>query len=109
MADAEEDLKKRIKDLEAQGREDRKLFRKAAETLAEIDRGHGLSDAQADVLAKLRIRVEGKERASLEDLLTAAGDISGKRDIGEVLAGADETGGTEWPTVEEKKKEWPGL
>ncbi|HEX2240226.1 MAG TPA: hypothetical protein VHJ82_03680 [Actinomycetota bacterium] len=109
MADSEEELKQRIKELEEQARADRKLFRKAAETLAEIDRGHGLTDPQADVLASLRIRVEGKERASLEDLLSAAGDISGKRDIGEVLAGADDSGKSEWPAVEEQKKDWPGL
>lgn len=112
MSDEEEQLKQlkeRIKELEDQARADRKLFRKAAETLAEIDRGHGLTDVQADVLASLRIRVEGKPRSSLEDLLTAAGDISGKRDIGEVLAGADDGDKTEWPVMEEKKKDWPGL
>ncbi len=109
MSDASEDLERRVKEFEAQARDDRKLFRKAAETLAEIDRAHGLTDAQADVLAALRIRVEGKKRASLEELMTAAGDMSGRRDIGEVLAGADDSGKSEWPDVEEKKKEWPGL
>ncbi|MFN2526536.1 MAG: hypothetical protein ABR505_09810 [Actinomycetota bacterium] len=109
MADSTDDLEKRIQELEAQMREDRKLFRKAAETLAEIDRAQGLTDRQADVLARLRIRVEGKKRASLEELLTVTGDMSGKPDIGEVLAGADDTGKGEWPAVEEKKKDWPGL
>ncbi len=110
MADSSEDLEKRVQELQAQAREDRKLFRQAARTLAEIDRSQGLTDAQADVLAALRIRVEGKKRASLEELLSVAGDISGKRDIGEVLAGADNSADvTAWPTVEEKKKEWPGL
>lgn len=109
MADSTEDLEKRIKELQAQAREDRKLFRQAAQTLAEIDRSQGLTDVQADVLASLRIRVEGKKRASLEELLTVAGDISGKQDIGEVLAGAEDSGETPWPTVEENKKDWPGL
>lgn len=93
--------------LRDQARADRKLLQRAAETLAEIDRGQGLSDAQADVLTALRIRLEGKERASLEDLLTTTTDIGGKRDLGEVLDGPGESK-SEWPTIEEKKKEWPG-
>jgi hypothetical protein len=93
--------------LRALTREDRKLFARAAQVLAEIDRADGLSDEHADVLAALRIRVEGKERASLEDLLAATGDIAGKRDLSDVL---DEGGGNkEWPEVEEKKRDWPGL
>ncbi len=56
-----DDEKKR---LEQQVREDRKLIRKAEQTLAEIDRGPGLSNEQADVLAALRIRLEGKPRKS---------------------------------------------
>lgn len=98
-----------LSELRAQVRADRKLFRRAAEALAEIDRATGLSDEQADVLAALRIRVEGKQRASLEDLLASAGDISGKRDLGDLLAGGESKPEREWPTVEEKKPDWPGL
>ena len=93
--------------LRAQLRADRKLIQQAAAALAEIDRNDGLSDEQADVLAALRIRLEGKARASLEDLLSAAGEISGKRDLGEVLAPKPEEGAS-WPTVDEKKRDWPG-
>ena len=97
--------------LRAQAKEDRKLIEKAALVLGEIDRGAGLRDDQADVLAALRIRLEGKERKSLEDLLTAAGDIGGSRDLGSALSDAEgktsDTG--DWPVVEDKKKEWPGL
>ncbi|MDQ3953949.1 MAG: hypothetical protein M3285_00160 [Actinomycetota bacterium] len=97
-----------LKRLRAQERKDRKLIDRAARVLAEIDRSTGLSDEHADVLAALRIRVEGKERASLEDLIASTGEISGKRDLGEVLSSP---GGSEsdWPTVEDKKKDWPGL
>jgi hypothetical protein len=95
--------------LKDQVRSDRKLLQQAADALAEIDRGPGLMDRHADVLAALRIRIEGKERAKLEDLLSAAGDIGGKQDLKDVLSGADEPAATEWPVVEEKKKEWPGL
>ena len=92
--------------LREQARKDRALMRKAAETLAEIDRAQGLSDVHADVLTALRIRVEGKERASLEDLLTTTEDIARKRDLGEVLGGDNESG-SDWPTIEEKKPDWP--
>lgn len=97
-----------LKRLRDQERKDRKLMDRAARTLAEIDRSTGLSDEHADVLTALRIRVEGKERASLEDLIATTGDIAGKRDLGEVLSNP---GGSksDWPSVEDKKKDWPGL
>ncbi len=93
--------------LRAQIEEDRKLIRRAERALAEIDRGHGLSDDHADVLAALRIRLEGKPRKSLEDLLTAAGDITGKKELGDVLSGGDKDD-KEWPEITQKKREWPG-
>lgn len=105
MAIKEAELKK----LKTQVREDRKLFEKAADVLAEIDRASGLTELQADVLAALRIRVEGKPRKSLEDLLSAAGDIKGKRDLGDVLAPIEENSGSEWPEIKEKKRDWPTL
>ena len=96
--------------LREERKEDRKLIQQAADAMAEIDRGPGLIDRHADVLAALRIRLEGKPRAKLEDLLSAAGDIGGKKDLGAALAGAEEnTAASDWPVVEEKKKDWPGL
>lgn len=102
MAEADE-----LKTLREQAKADRKLIRKAADALAEIDRRDGLSDEHADVLTALRIRLEGKKRASLDELLTVTKDIAGKKDLGDVLSGGDETE-TAWPVVEEKKREWPG-
>ena len=98
-----------IKRLRAQEKADRKLMEEAAQVLAEIDRATGLRDDQADVLVALRIRVEGKERGSLEDLLSTTGDIASKPDLGDVLSGGDEPKDTEWPEVEEKKRDWPEL
>ncbi len=96
--------------LRAQAKQDRKLIADAAQVLGEIDRGPGLSAEHADVLAALRIRLEGKPRAKLEDLLSAAGDISSKRDLGDVLGGAgDDEPKSDWPVIEEKKRDWPGL
>jgi hypothetical protein len=54
------------------------LLRKAEAVLAEIDRTQGLIDQHADVLAAIRIRLEGGPRKSLEELMDAAGDIRGK-------------------------------
>ena len=96
--------------LKAQAKEDRKLIRQAEQTLAEIDRGPGLIDEHATVLAALRIRLEGKERRSLDDLLSAAGDIGGKKNrLDEVLDAPDEAPKSDWPVIEEKKRDWPGL
>lgn len=96
--------------LRAQAKEDRKLISEAAQVLGEIDRGPGLTAEHADVLAALRIRLEGKPRASLEDLLSAAGDISAKKDLADVLGGAGEDEPkSDWPVIEEKKRDWPGL
>jgi hypothetical protein len=95
--------------LNAQIRADRKLIADAAQVLGEISRGAGLSDEHADVLAALRIRLEGKKRASLEELLSAAGDLTGKKDLADVLEPEPETTASDWPVIEEKKRDWPGL
>ena len=95
--------------LRAQAKEDRKLLEKAEQVLAEIDRGSGLNDVQADVLAAIRIRLTGKERAKLEDLLTAAGDLGSGKDLGDVLSKTDKPSTAGWPEIEEKKRDWPGL
>lgn len=58
---------------------DLELIRKAEAVLSEIDRTQGLLDRHADVLAALRIRIEGGPRKSLEELIDAAGEIKGKR------------------------------
>ena len=58
---------------------DLELIRKAEAVLAEIDRTQGLIDRHADVLAALRIRIEGGPRKSLEELMDAAGEIRGRK------------------------------
>jgi hypothetical protein len=66
-------------DAAAREKADVALMRKAERVLAEIDRTTGLIDRHADVLAALRIRVEGGPRKSLEELMEATGSIEGKR------------------------------
>ena len=98
-----------IKALKGEIKADRKLIQQAADILGEIDRGPGLIARHADVLAALRIRLEGKPRAKLEDLLSAAGDIGGQKDLGDVLSGGDQKPVGDWPAVEDKKRDWPTL
>jgi len=95
--------------LRRQSREDLRLIKRAEQALGEIDRGPGISDEQADVLAALRIRIEGKERASLDDLLTAAGDVGSTRDIGSFLKEGEKRSTADWPEIEEERRDWPGL
>lgn len=100
---AEDDLGR----LQAQVRADRKLIQRAADALAELHRSEGLSEQHADVLAALRIRLEGRSRASLDDLLSATGDIGPKRGLDDALGGKKSA--AEWPEVETKKRDWPGV
>ena len=66
-------------DAESNEKADLELIRKAEAVLAEIDRTQGLINRHADVLAALRIRIEGGPRKTLEELIDAAGEIRGKR------------------------------
>jgi hypothetical protein len=66
----EDELRERLK-------EDEKLLRRAEKALTEIKVAQGLSEDQAGVLAALRIRLKGDAGRSLEDLITAAGDLGG--------------------------------
>jgi hypothetical protein len=63
--------------LRQRAREDEKLLRRAEKALSEIKVAEGLADPHASVLAALRIRLKGDPGKSLDDLLTAAGDLSG--------------------------------
>ncbi len=60
------------------GQVDRELLVRAELALAQLNNAHGLSTEQSATLTAIRLRLEGKERASLEDLLTAGGDFGGK-------------------------------
>jgi hypothetical protein len=63
-------------ELKQQIASDEKLLRRAEKALTEIKVAAGLSEQQAGVLAALRIRLRGDAGKSLEDLITAAGDLS---------------------------------
>lgn len=75
--------------------EDEKLLRRAERALSEIKVAHGLADEHASVLAALRIRLKGDPGRSLDDLLSAAGDLG--------------TGPRSDPVLEERPKRRPSL
>lgn len=63
--------------LQQRAREDEKLLRRAEKALMQIKVAQGLSEEHAAVLAALRIRLKGDPGKSLDDLITAAGDLDG--------------------------------
>ena len=59
--------------------DDEELLAQAEQALTEIKVAKGLSDRQASVLAALRIRLKGSAGSSLEELLEATGDLKPDR------------------------------
>jgi hypothetical protein len=60
---------------------DRELLTRAELALTQLNNRHGLEPAQSATLTAIRLRLEGVERATLEDLLVAGKDVGGK-DVG---------------------------
>jgi hypothetical protein len=57
---------------------DAELLRRAELALTQLNNHHGLEPDQSATLTAIRLRLEGKSRASLDDLLTAGKDLGGK-------------------------------
>jgi hypothetical protein len=57
---------------------DRELLHRAELALTQLNNRHGLEADQSATLTAIRLRLEGKSRASLDDLLTAGKDLGGK-------------------------------
>ena len=66
-------------------KEGEKLIRRAEKALTEIKVAQGLSNEHASVLAALRIHIKGDPGKSLEELLSAAGDLSSRQSLDDVL------------------------
>jgi hypothetical protein len=88
---------------------DEALLRRAEQVLAEIDRNQGLNDEHAEVLAAIRIRIEGAPRKSLDDVLRAAGTIKGKRTLDDPPPPPAKASFDDALKKASTKKEWPGL
>jgi hypothetical protein len=64
---------------------DRELLTRAELALTQLNNRHGLEPDQSATLTAIRLRLEGKSRASLDDLLTAGRDLGGKDPLSEAM------------------------
>ncbi|HYY78804.1 MAG TPA: hypothetical protein VFD04_06415 [Actinomycetes bacterium] len=64
---------------------DRELLVRAELALSQLNNAHGLDPDQSATLTAIRLRLEGKQRASLNDLLAAGKDLRGKDQLDEAL------------------------
>jgi hypothetical protein len=64
---------------------DRKLLERAELALTQLHTQYGLTPEQSSTLTAVRLRLEGKERASLEDLLAAGKDLGGKDPLADAM------------------------
>ncbi len=99
----EEQVRRRLK-------EDEKLLRRAEKALTQIKVAGGLSDEHASVLAALRIRLKGDPGKSLEDLLTAAGDLESGSKLEQLLQEKAKSKGSLDDLLAEQPKpkpDWP--
>jgi hypothetical protein len=64
---------------------DRELLTRAELALTQLNNRHGLEPDQSATLTAIRLRLECKSRASLDDLLTAGKDLGGKDPLTEAM------------------------
>jgi hypothetical protein len=64
---------------------DEELLRRAELALTQLHNRHGLETDQAATLTAIRLRLEGHERASLEDLLRAGKDVAERDPLSEAI------------------------
>ncbi len=99
----EEQVRRRLQD-------DERLLRRAEKALTQIKVASGLSEKHASVLAALRIRLKGDPGKSLEDLLTAAGDLESGSRLEKLLQEKAKSKGSLDDLLAEKPKpkpDWP--
>jgi hypothetical protein len=64
---------------------DRELLERAELALTQLNNHHGLEPDQSATLTAIRLRLEGKSRASLDDLLVAGKDLGGKDPLSDAM------------------------
>ena len=64
---------------------DEELLRRAELALSQLNNRHGLDTDQAATLTAIRLRLEGKRRASLEELLDAGSDLAGSDPLADAM------------------------
>src|SRR5438445_8430993 len=98
-----------VERLRARARDDEGLLRRAEKVLTQIKVAQGLSEEHTSLLAALRIRLKGDPGKSLEDLLTAAGDL-GKPGLQDLLSAQEQPKRSLDDVLAEKPRptrEWP--
>lgn len=88
---------------------DETLLRRAEQVLAELDRTQGLGDEHAEVLAAIRIRIDGAPRKSLDDVLRAAGSLKGRHSLDDPPPPPAKASFDDALKKASTKKDWPGL
>jgi hypothetical protein len=68
---------------------DRDLLARAELALTQLNNRHGLEPEQSATLTAIRLRLEGKTRASLDDLLDAGHDVGGKDPLADAVRRAE--------------------
>ena len=86
---------------------DRELLTRAELALTQLNNRHGLEPAQSATLTAIRLRLEGVERATLEDLLKAGKDVGGKDPLADALRERPRTGRSFDDLVAEVDKQKP--
>jgi len=71
---------------------DRELLVRAELALSQLNNRHGLEADQSATLTAIRLRLEGIERATLDDLLTAGKDVGGNDPLADALRDRPRTG-----------------
>jgi hypothetical protein len=71
---------------------DHELLVRAELALTQLNNRYGLEPAQSATLTAIRLRLEGVERATLEDLLAAGRDVGGKDPLADALGERPRTG-----------------
>jgi hypothetical protein len=64
---------------------DHELLVRAELALSQLNNAHGLDPDQSATLTAIRLRLEGRNRASLEELLTTGRDLRGKDALDDAL------------------------
>ena len=89
---------------------DRKLLERVELALTQLHTQYGLTAQQSSVLTAVRLRLEGKSRASLDDLLDAGKDLGGKDPLTEALSSEPDRPSFEDALAEaDRKRKKPSL
>ena len=88
---------------------DRKLLERVELALTQLHTQYGLNAEQSSVLTAVRLRLEGKARASLDDLLDAGKDLGGKDPLAEALRRQSRRPSFEDALSEAERKKKPSL